>query len=339
MRFAKIATLLATLVIVGVCSTRATSAWADAPDPEKRAAAQALFDQAKELTDQRRFSEACPKLLESYKLDPAMGTKFYLARCYESVGKLASAWAYYLEVVDDAHKAGALDREKFANDRAASLKPRLPRLSVTPSPDARATSGLVLKRDGIVVGEGSWDTPIPVDLGVHVITASAPGHVAWEARIEAKEEGASLRLEVPALRTEPAPSGPVAPRPDAPAAPPPEPPVSRWSTKQGLAGLVLGGVGVAGLVGGAIAGGVAVSKQHASNTGGCNAADACTAAGRALRDDAIQAATASTALFVIGGTAAAVGGVLILTAPSGKLSTTTGSFVLQPTGISFAGRF
>jgi len=58
---------------------------ADAP------AAQALFDEAKRAMADGRWAEACPKLEESERLDPSIGTAFNLARCYEHVGRIASA--------------------------------------------------------------------------------------------------------------------------------------------------------------------------------------------------------------------------------------------------------
>src|SRR5215204_2648434 len=78
------------------------------------AAAQALFDQAKELIRQRKFAEACPKLQESNRLDPGIGTQFHLADCYEQSGRVASAWAAFLDVASQARAASQLDREKAA---------------------------------------------------------------------------------------------------------------------------------------------------------------------------------------------------------------------------------
>ncbi len=279
-----------------------------AVDPEKRAAAQALFDAARQLSAQGQHAQACPKLVESYALDPAIGTKFYLADCFEHTGKLASAWTYYLDVAEEAHNTGAADREKFANERAAALKPRLPQLTVTLG--RSRVAGLVVRRDGIVVGEGTFDTPIPVDLGEHTIKVTAPGKKPWQSRVEAKQEGESLKVAIPALEPEAA-----APGGDGDV--PPEPPQPPPSTTQRTAGLVVGGVGIASLAVGFGFGGLALAKRNASNAPGNCTNDVCVGAGPGLRSDAIQAATVSTALVVVGAAGAIAGGVLVLTAPKG----------------------
>src|SRR6185436_9479039 len=75
------------------------------------ATAQALFDQGRALMSEKKYSEACPKLAESQRLDPGMGTLFHLADCYEGSGKVASAWAAYLEVASLAAASGQTERE------------------------------------------------------------------------------------------------------------------------------------------------------------------------------------------------------------------------------------
>ena len=255
---------------------RSAHAQAQPVDPEKRAAAQALFDAGRKLTAQDKFAEACPKLLESYRLDPAIGTKFYLADCYEHVGRLASAWTYYLEVVEDAQKEGAKDREKFATTRADALKPRLPQLVVKRSAAARAVPGLVVERDGLRVGEGMYDTPVPVDLGQHTVRVSAPGKKAIELKVEAKQEGVEVVVEIPALAADAPPpldpnqtvTPPIEPRADR----------ARLPTRR-IAGFAVGGAGVVSLGVGIGLGALAISKKSASNAPGvCNAADVCTRA-------------------------------------------------------------
>jgi hypothetical protein len=48
-----------------------------------KAAAEALFDQGVRLMKQNSFAEACPKLEESDRIDPAVGTLLYLGECYD----------------------------------------------------------------------------------------------------------------------------------------------------------------------------------------------------------------------------------------------------------------
>ena len=81
-------------------------------------------------------------------------------------------------------------------------------------------------------------------------------------------------------------------------------------------GFVVGGIGVAGLAVGAVTGLIAIgknsdSKQACPNDGACASRDAVDAA-----DSARQFGTISTIAFIAGGVGAALGTVLVLTAPS-----------------------
>ncbi|WP_437901567.1 hypothetical protein [Sorangium sp. So ce124] len=188
------------------------------------AAAQALFDAAKQLMAQGKYADACPKLEESQRLDPGIGTQFNLAACYEQLGRTASAWSMFLEVAGASKAAGQLEREKVARQRAAALEPRLIRLTITAPADSPAD--LQVKRDGALVGRAQWGTPVPVDPGKHTVEASAAGRAPFARSVELSRAGASETLAIPPLPPgAPArdaalpPSGP--PAPAGAAAPPP----------------------------------------------------------------------------------------------------------------------
>ncbi|AUX44129.1 uncharacterized protein SOCE26_055910 [Sorangium cellulosum] len=246
------------------------------------AAAQALFDAAKQLMAQGKYADACPKLEESQRLDPGIGTRFNLAACYEQLGRTASAWSMFLEVAGAAKAAGQLEREKVARQRAAALEPKLIRLTITAP--ASAPADLQVKRDGALVGRAQWGIPVPVDPGQHTIEAAAPGRAPFTRTVELTRAGASETVAVPPLAAGAGPAAPATPpaataarpgaaaaRPAAPAgsaggaalapvagkapAAPAEPPTRMKSRRLFVTGIVLTGVGA--LV--TLAGGVTIA--------------------------------------------------------------------------------
>ncbi|WP_437312644.1 hypothetical protein [Sorangium sp. So ce385] len=248
------------------------------------AAAQALFDAARQLMAQGRHAEACPKLEESQRLDPGIGTQFNLAACYEQVGRTASAWSTFLDVAGAAKAAGQLEREKVARQRATALEPKLIRLTITAPADAPAD--LQVKRDGALVGRAQWGTPVPVDPGKHTVEASAAGRSPFVKTVELNKAGASETVAVPPLAGAPARaaappvSGPAAPpaRAAAPPAsasgaalapvagrapsPPPQPLTRRRSKGMMVTGIVLTSIGAVALLGG----GLALAASSATDT-------------------------------------------------------------------------
>ncbi|MFW5741046.1 MAG: hypothetical protein ACOC1F_11845, partial [Myxococcota bacterium] len=192
-----------------------TLAHADA-SAQKRAAAQALFDEARRLVGQGRHAEACPKFRESQSLDPGIGTLYNLGECLERTGRTASAWAAFHEAADMARLAGQPKREQAARARADALEPRLARLQVELPPET-VVSGIQVLRDGIPVGQGQWGVAVPVDPGPHTVVVSAPGKVRRELRVERIGEGMTRTVHVAPLEDEPAPVAPLPASPSAPA--------------------------------------------------------------------------------------------------------------------------
>src|SRR6185369_325633 len=99
-----------------------------------KAAAEALFDDAKKLMEAKRYPEACKKFADSQKLDPGVGTLLNLGRCYKENGQTASAWSTYREAASQARAEQQSDREDLARDEAAQLEPRLTKLVIEVSP-------------------------------------------------------------------------------------------------------------------------------------------------------------------------------------------------------------
>ncbi len=186
------------------------------PAAEAKAAAEALFDEGRQLKAAGKFNEACPKFEESQKMAPGMGTLYNLADCFEHIGRSASAWAGFREVAAQAAAAGQSEREKDARSRVATLEPLLMRLKVVVARDG-ASASVEVKRDGAVMSPGVWGTAIPLDPGRHHVTASAAGKQPWERTIDLKEPGATLTVEVPPLLDQKA--GPVTPPPLGPTPP------------------------------------------------------------------------------------------------------------------------
>lgn len=166
--------------------------------------AEALFQQGRDLLRQGEAAEACPKLAESQRLEPATGTLLALAMCHEAEGKLASAWAEYVSVRARARAESRPDREQVAQEAAERLRPRLSMLEIRLAPGASKSRDLRILRDEVELGAGAWNTPMPIDGGEHVLVVTADGKEPYTARVNVKSEGDTQVLSIPELRAKPA---------------------------------------------------------------------------------------------------------------------------------------
>src|SRR5215469_426512 len=110
-------------------------------------AAEALFQSGKSLLEQKNYAQACPKLAESYRLDPGTGTLLAVALCHEGEGRLATAWAEFAEVVARSRRDHREDREDLAHQHQMALESRLPMLTISVVPGAEKIDRLSIKRD------------------------------------------------------------------------------------------------------------------------------------------------------------------------------------------------
>ena len=298
---------------------------------------------------QNSFEGACPKLEESERLDPAVGTLLYLGECYERVGKTASAWATFREAASLAGTSNQADRARVASGRAQELEPKLSRLTVELAPDVSKIDGVVVKRGSQRIEPSLYGTPLPVDPGEYLIEVSAPGYERWTTPIKVEAGGASASVRVPGLVKAPetATPAPLATEPSAQSStprslPPPASSASALSTQQTL-GLVAGGVGLIGVGLGSYFGIRAISQnsdaeQHCPKSPKCN-----DSIGPNLTDKAQSSASASNIAFAVGGVLLATGAVLYLT--GGRSSSEEDRVALVPlfapgaAAASISGRF
>jgi hypothetical protein len=177
------------------------------PSAADAALAETLFQEAQRLMQDGDYAQACPKLVESQRLDPGTGTLLNLARCYEGEGRTASAWSIYHEALAAALQDGRTDRVAYAEAHIVALEPKLSRLVISVDPEAPGDIQVTL--DDVIIGRAAWSTAAPVDPGVHRVRATAPGRKVFFAEVVVKaDQGETLTVEVPVLELEsPPPTG------------------------------------------------------------------------------------------------------------------------------------
>ena len=272
------------LVVVGaVCATRV----ARAADPSP---AQIAYEQGVEQFKAGNFAAACDFLADSYRLEPLPGVLFTWATCELRADRLASAAAHYGAYVDAVGRLSATDRaaeeerRQVAERERARVLPEIPYLTVTVAAEALHTS--TVHRDGQLVPEELLGVEVPVDPGEHVIDfETADGSHAQQRVLLAKREHKTIVLGFAKPRE--VVQRPVVKLPPAAV----QRSVSPWV-------YVTGGVGVAGVLTGSIAGLLAIrDKRTVDNE--CTG-PACSPRGKDAADAARLEATVSTIGFGVG---------------------------------------
>jgi hypothetical protein len=317
------------LGVVGAAFALTTTALASgatvaSASPADSALADALFRDGKALEAKGANVAACPKFVESYRLDPKVGTLLNMAACHEKIGKVGTAWGEFNEAAAEARAQKTVARETYAKKHAAALEAKLSKVTfVTVDP---ADRDLTLQLDGKDLGSAPLGTPLPLDPGPHELVAHADGRDPYSTRVTVPVGPATQTVTIPhlektkvvapvvALGTGPGvvsgqtttsmtragtPSTDEAARPGS------------WHKPVGITSLVVGGVAIA--VAGTF-GGLALSKHNDGNDL-CNAQDQCTGDGKTKQDSARTFAAVSTATAVVGGVGVALGVIFLVTTP------------------------
>jgi serine/threonine-protein kinase len=320
----------AVVLVASILAASSGSSGARAePTAAERAVAQTLFDEARTLVAASKFAEACPKLEESQRLDPAGGTLLHLAACYEGAGRLASAWSTFHGALSQALRDKRPDRAEVARARIAAIEPNLSKVAIDVPPEVASTKGLEVRRGDAVVGAGQFGTALPVDPGVIQIVVTAPGKRPFSRDVTVGNEPTVQRVAVPVLEdlppeAAPSPAPPPKPKPVVLEQPPPD------GEPQRIAGIVVGSLGLAiGAVGG-VFGGLALARKGEAEDH-CNEANLCDAEGIAIQEEGVTFGNVSTALIAVGGAALATGIIVFFTAPSSS-SPASASAAISPNG-------
>jgi tetratricopeptide (TPR) repeat protein len=265
-----------------------------------------LFKKGKRFLAEQRYAEACTAFEDSDRLDPTIGAKLNVAKCYQEWGKLATAWRWFTDAARMAKDARD-DRASKIRALVAELDASVPRLSLKLSRDPAPTS-VVVKLDGVELAAATIETERRVDPGPHEIEYILDG--TRQRKTIPIERGATteLLLELPrkAATRRPRAVELAAERED-PGRP------------RRLAGL---GVSAAGVVAVGVAGylGLGARRDYrnalAANCRG--ASDMCDADGLAATRAARSRANLATVITIGGAVAAAGGLVLYFTARPGR---------------------
>ncbi len=271
---------LGAAVVMTVLTERDASA--DEPRPmSNEMRAEQLFRAGEKKFDAGKHAEACVDFAASLKLAPRLGTLLNVALCHETTGKLASAWAEFHHASAWAAQNNQKERREYAMQHIAAIEPRLPRVGLQ-LPVTSAISNIDL--DGEPLPEQRWYLPLYLDPGEHSIAVTAPGKQRTTVSFRVVDSPTEQLVVVPALLDEPKLKADGTKAPEK-------------SEGLPLAGLILVGIGAAGIVTGATFGAIAIAGEDA---------------------DAKGPATISTIAFGAGALALAAGGwVLLSSRPSG----------------------
>lgn len=283
---------------------------------DNRKQADELFQEGRKLMREGRLDEACPILEKSQELDPAGGTLLNLSRCYEGLGRFASADALLARAWRLGRARGRADAVDFIDGERARIAGAVDRVVLILGelpPDA------VLELDGKTVSERSPRVQLDIDPGEHRVWVRAPGYVDAETRFELRPkadlEGRSVEVLVPVLHpaTKAKPTTPLVPSAPARKAAGPTPGRSDdVMAPAGTAALVGGGALLAaGLVFGVVAASTWSSVEERCPDTACNDADA-----RDDGDTASAVASVSTGLVIAGLGLGGLGVALLVAAPA-----------------------
>lgn len=322
--------MLARLILTLVAITAlAGSAHAQAPGPSdtERAAARDMGEKAVAAYQAGDYEKAYDLFTRAHAIVGLTTTGLYLARCLVKLDRFVEASERYVEIArialpDDAQPLHVEAKATAQKEREALL-PRIPKLRIAlDEPDA---ADVEVTLDGVEVPKALLGVSRPVDPGEHVV-AAVRGDIRREERVvlaEGQSRDITLAVKITANR-EPQPPRPETPNGD-----------DDSDLLQTLGWIAIG-VGGAGLVVGAVTGGLAIDKRSSLDKA-CTDKQ-CTPEFHPDVDSYQTLRIVSGAGLIAGGVLAAAGIVLLIVAPDAPTEASV-SLRVSPASLAIRGTF
>ncbi len=280
-----------------------SAAAAEGPDESM---AERLFVEGRVLAARGEHLAACERFEASLKADPSSpGTVLNLALCRERLGHLASAVRHFRSVIQSSRGVRE-DRAELAEQHLRAIEPKVSTLKIVPG--AADVPGATVALDGEPVPRERWGIEQPIDGGSHTIEVAAPGKKTARLSVDVAAEHGRSAIELPLLEQDDVRTPDDARAPD--------------TTRRSL-GYVIGGVGAASLVVGAVIGATIASDCGGLFREDCRAlVEADAASHRDTERSLSTRATITNVTIGVGVVGIAVGTYLLLTSsrPRAKLS-------------------
>ncbi|MGE5787997.1 MAG: PEGA domain-containing protein [Myxococcales bacterium] len=167
---------------------------ADAAEKDELSSARAKFQQALELEQAGNYAHAVQMFREVGQVRMTPQVRYHIASCEEKLGKLVAALGGYELALAEAESLGP-DFQKEVEERASSLRSRIPKLVIERGQGAKAAT---VELDGVSLGSSSIGVEVPIDPGPHTIQAKAPGYQPYSTTVEVTEgelERIPIKLE------------------------------------------------------------------------------------------------------------------------------------------------
>ncbi len=288
------------VVVLGIAVLCARPMDARAADPEPptdvRVLARRVAQQGVRLYREGKYAAAIEKLQRAEKIFHAPTHLLFMARAHSELGQLVKAHRLFVQLATEQIPDYAVEAfhraQKEAQQRLAQLRSKITGvlIVVTGAPNEQ----IQFRIDGELISPAKLAFPVALEPAEYQVEVQAPDMVTVRRSIEVKAEPGPQRLLISLT-----------------AATPDEPTPGSL-----VPGIIVTSVGVVGLALGAITGGVTLSKasdvkDHCDGT-------QCPIEQESSADAARTLGHVSTASFIVGSVAAAVGITLLIVRPGGS---------------------